>query len=515
MQTRHYVVTVFSTLMAVLATASFSYAQGPAFAGIFGSRDLEIENPNAPGTNYEMILHVNEPAAYDDLEYDPGRGYGFVVIDEENEDRNTSARFGPFDDSPNNRGNFDPVDDLYNSFIGFKSHPESCDEGLIGDRTSPCSTEIEPSGGIFRVDVPNGKYRFVGAFGDSDHPHAHRVLAENGGEGGPDEISDDFVTLVGNHDQAAWFQGNGDGAGDNPRYGSGVFARVGFDDKLPPAPQGDAEGSFPTFVDYDELGNPLTECTSPVDPDDEFEFLWKEETVVRHNGDEYSIPDVTCTTKPPSSPTLEVTNGYIRFHLLQGNSNVSEVEESGDGTFFTPEGPEVELARDPNGTDIVLLEVWPVGGDRVDGDYNGDEVLDAADMDLQSAEMKKDQAEQDLALYDHNTDGRVNEADRTIWVKSFRKTWVGDSNFDDEFNSGDLVAVFAAGKYETKEMAGWAQGDWTGDMLFDSGDLVAAFADGGYEQGPFGAAAVPEPSSLVLALLSVMGLVGIVRRRNG
>ncbi len=145
---------------------------------------------------------------------------------------------------------------------------------------------------------------------------------------------------------------------------------------------------------------------------------------------------------------------------------------------------------------------WLSGG--MTGDYNDDDVLDAKDIDLQAAEMKKPPGQQDKDLFDHNDDNRVNEADRTLWVKQLRKTWVGDANFDDEFNSGDLVAVFAAGKYETGAMAGWAEGDWSGDMVFDSGDLVAAFADGGYEQGHAAVAAVPEPSNLALGLVGLM-----------
>ena len=151
-----------------------------------------------------------------------------------------------------------------------------------------------------------------------------------------------------------------------------------------------------------------------------------------------------------------------------------------------------------------------------DGDYNGDGVLDALDMDLQAAEMMKPAAEQDLAKFDHNGDGVINvgtpdvPGDRLIWVKDIRMTSVGDSNMDDVFDSGDLVLVFGEGKYDTGEMAGWAQGDWTGDMVFDSGDLVLAFQDGGYVAAA--APAVPEPSSLVLALLSVLGLAGITRR---
>jgi len=159
-----------------------------------------------------------------------------------------------------------------------------------------------------------------------------------------------------------------------------------------------------------------------------------------------------------------------------------------------------------------------------EGDYNGDGTLDALDIDLQSAEMQKDQAEQDLAKYDHNQDGVVNVGsagpdeskwgDRLIWIRSLRGTWVGDSNLDNEFNSSDLVKVFADGRYETGESAGWASGDWNGDMLFNSSDLVAAVSDGGYEMGPPAAraAAVPEPSSLLLLLFGALLLVPILER---
>ncbi len=152
--------------------------------------------------------------------------------------------------------------------------------------------------------------------------------------------------------------------------------------------------------------------------------------------------------------------------------------------------------------------------DNEPGDYNKDGVLDAADVDLQSAEMKKDAADQDLALYDHNEDKVVNVDDRLIWVKDLRKTWVGDSNLDNEFNSSDLVQVFASGKYEQDAMAGWGEGDWDGNMRFESSDLVFAFSDGGYEQGPPAAAGVPEPAGLTLLVLACFALP-LVRRRRG
>jgi hypothetical protein len=55
--------------------------------------------------------------------------------------------------------------------------------------------------------------------------------------------------------------------------------------------------------------------------------------------DENGMP----TDTGANSPFLEVTQGYIRIHQLQGNSN--------DGPGGT---------ADANGADIVILELWKV-----------------------------------------------------------------------------------------------------------------------------------------------------------
>jgi hypothetical protein len=81
-----------------------------------------------------------------------------------------------------------------------------------------------------------------------------------------------------------------------------------------------------------------------------------------------------------------------------------------------------------------------------------------------------------------------------------------------------MIAVWGSAEYFDPtgiihNRAGWAEGDWDATGMFDSSDMVAAFADGGYENGlrP-AAAAVPEPTSMVLLVTGWIG-VAVCRRR--
>ena len=149
----------------------------------------------------------------------------------------------------------------------------------------------------------------------------------------------------------------------------------------------------------------------------------------------------------------------------------------------------------------------------VAGDFNANGALDVGDIDLLTDAVLRNSTDPN---FDLNADAQVDQDDRREWVEVLRATYFGDSDLDGEFNSGDLVTVFAAGKYEQDVSASWLEGDWDGDGRFGTGDLVTAFADGGYEQGPRGIAAVPEPNGILLFAFGALAALSYpkVRRRK-
>lgn len=143
------------------------------------------------------------------------------------------------------------------------------------------------------------------------------------------------------------------------------------------------------------------------------------------------------------------------------------------------------------------------------GDFNGNGERDPEDLDLLADAMIAE-----TPGFDLDEDGDVDFDDRNFWVETLANTYMGDANFDGQFNSSDFVTVFTPAKYETGEEATWVEGDWTGDKKFDSSDFVVAFQGQGYEKGPRegGLMVVPEPNST--AVIAAAGLLLLCYRAN-
>ena len=136
------------------------------------------------------------------------------------------------------------------------------------------------------------------------------------------------------------------------------------------------------------------------------------------------------------------------------------------------------------------------------GDFNSDGRLDVGDLDKMAIDVTAGHL---YGQYDMNSDGVVNIDDRRIWVYDVANTYFGDADLNGEFDSGDFVTVFRAGRFERDEYASWSEGDWNGDKRFDTSDFVVAFQDGGFEMGPRAAVnSVPEPSSSILLIIAAL-----------
>ena len=164
--------------------------------------------------------------------------------------------------------------------------------------------------------------------------------------------------------------------------------------------------------------------------------------------------------------------------------------------------------RGETGASNIIFEV--VLTPKSAGDWDGSGHLDIADLDALDASIHSGEFDQ---RFDLNLDQLVDAEDRRIWVVELRRTYFGDADLDDEFNTSDFVQVLQVGKYETNAAAGWAEGDWDGDGKFGTSDFVIALQGGGYELGPRPSTRiVPEPRSWLL--LIVGGIWLLANRRN-
>lgn len=138
------------------------------------------------------------------------------------------------------------------------------------------------------------------------------------------------------------------------------------------------------------------------------------------------------------------------------------------------------------------------------GDFNGNELTDAPDIDaLTAAAMDPNNNE---SLFDLTMDGLVDQADRDRWVAANR-TLYGDSNLDGVVEFADFLVL---SREFGSDATSWASGNFDGVAGIQFADFLMLSENFGLSVA---AASVPEPSSH-LAMLCVFAILLQLRKRR-
>jgi T5SS/PEP-CTERM-associated repeat protein len=192
----------------------------------------------------------------------------------------------------------------------------------------------------------------------------------------------------------------------------------------------------------------------------------------------------------------------------------------GLGSFVVRYGPENPLH--PN---LIILSEFLQSG-LLRGDFNGDGLVNAVDIDLLASAAHNDP---DNILFDLNDDGMVtftvgqpnapDPSDSDVLIHEILETRYGDADVNGQVFLSDLTRL--ATNYRQPGQFGWAQGNFNGSQeagtaanprVFLS-DLTALATNWRFGVGGSGASvgeAVPEPTSPYLAL--GIGLIALARR---
>ena len=138
-----------------------------------------------------------------------------------------------------------------------------------------------------------------------------------------------------------------------------------------------------------------------------------------------------------------------------------------------------------------VARVFPQAG--LVGDFDGDGLLSATDIDLLTAQVLV--ASDDLS-FDLNADGQLDSLDREVWVEGIANTNFGDADLNGLVSFLDFVTF--ANNFD--QPSGWAGGDFDGNGMADFQDFLLLANNFGATSAS-DVAAVPEPSSSLLALL--------------
>lgn len=135
------------------------------------------------------------------------------------------------------------------------------------------------------------------------------------------------------------------------------------------------------------------------------------------------------------------------------------------------------------------------------GDFNGDSMLDASDIDMLAARVRVESPD---LFFDVDVDGKISLGDFRVWISDLKNTLLGDADLDGQVAFEDFLVLQA----NFGHAGGYAQGDFDLDGRIAFADFLMLSAN--YGQTSSVVTPVPEPQYAWWLVL----LVGVFRQRR-
>jgi hypothetical protein len=193
--------------------------------------------------------------------------------------------------------------------------------------------------------------------------------------------------------------------------------------------------------------------------------------------------------------------GWTDFSTIHGDS-VSHAAHWAQ-EFSTLQGTPIALEFSMTNSRLYGFDLIRVS--ETLGDFNGDAIVNAADIDILRDRMNAGTA--DVELFDVNNDGSVNQADLNFEVTNILETKFGDTDTDGDVDLNDLGNM--ASGFQVPGEKRWSHGNFDSDNdvdLNDLGTLATNFAGGRAPAYAAFQALVPEPACLPLVLAASLAV---------
>ena len=150
----------------------------------------------------------------------------------------------------------------------------------------------------------------------------------------------------------------------------------------------------------------------------------------------------------------------------------------------------------------------PTPTPSMSGDFNLDDVIDGADIDMLIAAIAAGSTDPAFNVDDV---GGVDRQDVDFLVRDILSTEYGDANLDGSVDATDF-GIWESHKFQSN--TGWASADFNGDEITDVSDFNL-WNQHGFENGPAVAASAPRTPRAPLTMDTPMNVVGQVLNLSG